>query len=128
MERMKACRNLRDFLARLDGKGELHTVAAPVDAVLEIAAITDRVCKDPGLNRGLLFSSVAGSRFSVATNLFGSERRLALAFGLERLADLTARFDAVLAEHGGRGSLARLATLAGSSRWRDAGPLVADSP
>jgi len=124
---MEACRSLRDFLARLDGKGELHTVAAPVDPVMEIAAITDRVCKDPDLNRGLLFTRVAGSRYRVATNLFGSGRRLAMAFGLERLADLTTRFDAVLAEHGGRGSMARLAALAGGSRWRDAGP-VDDSP
>jgi len=38
---MEACHNLRDFLARLDGTGELHTVAVPVDPVLEIAAITD---------------------------------------------------------------------------------------
>lgn len=128
MEQMDACRNLRDFLGRLDRNGELHTVAATVDPVLEIAAITDRVCKDAALNRGLLFTSVAGSRFSVATNLFGSERRLALSLGLERLADLTHRFDAILAEHGGRGSQARLAALATSPRWREAGPLFADPP
>jgi len=125
---MDASHNLRDFLARLERNGELRTVAVPVDPVLEIAAITDRVCKSPELNKGLLFTRVAGSRYRVATNLFGSERRLALALGLERLADLTPRFDALLAEQGGRGSMARLATLAGSSRWRDAGPLVADSP
>lgn len=128
MERMEACTSLRDFLSRLDRAGELHTIAAPVDPLLEIAAITDRACKEPVQNRGLFFTAVAGSRFAVATNLFGSARRLALALGLEELSELTARFDAVLAEQAGRGGMARLAALAGSSRWREAGPLCADSP
>ncbi len=124
MEPREACVSLRDFLARLGGKGELRTIGTTVDPVLEIAAITDRVCKDPLLNRGLLFTAVAGSPFAVVTNLFGSERRLALALGLESLDGLTTFFDAILAEQPGRGSLARLASLAGSSRWREAGPVV----
>ena len=128
MERMEACRSLRDFLARLKGAGELHTISAPVDPVLEIAAITDRVCKEPGENRGLLFTSVGGAAFPVATNLFGSDRRLALALGLERLAELTAWFDGILAEQTGRGSMARLAALAGSRRWQEAAPLVTAAP
>ncbi len=128
MDPMNACASLRDFLSRLERNGELRTVAAKVDPLQEIAAITDRVCKDSALNRGLLFTSVAGSRYRVATNLFGSERRMSLALGLERLAELTGRFDALLAERSGRGSLARLAALAASHRWRDAAPLFAGSP
>lgn len=128
MKRVTACHSLRSFLALLEEEGELQRVTVAVNPELEIAAITDRICKEPRRNRGLLFTSVNGSRFSVATNLFGSGRRLAMALGLERLPELTARFDAVLAEQEGRGAMARLTALAGSSRWREAAPLLADSP
>jgi 4-hydroxy-3-polyprenylbenzoate decarboxylase len=128
METVAACRNLGEFLARLEAAGELCTVRVPVEPLLEIAAITDRVCKAPALNMGLLFESVHGSPFPVATNLFGSGRRLALALGLESLDELSGRFAAILAEQHGRGSLARLDSLAGSSRWRGMAPLLAAAP
>ncbi len=47
----------------------------------EIAAITDRVCKSTGGGQALLFESVRESRYPVVTNLFGSARRAALAWG-----------------------------------------------
>lgn len=125
---MDVSHNLRDFLARLGREGELHRVAATVDPLLEMAAITERVCKDPLLNRGLLFESVAGSPYRGATNLFGSQRRMAISLGLERLVDLTPSFDAILAGEEGRGSLARLASLAASRSWSEAAPGIAPAP
>ncbi len=125
---MDACHNLREFLARLRVEGELHSVAATVDPLMEMAVITERVCKDPLLNRGLLFESVAGSPYRGATNLFGSQRRMGLALGLERLSDLTRCFDEILAGVEGRGSLARLATLAASRTWSEAAPEIAPVP
>ncbi len=75
--------SLRSFVDALKRAGELHTVSAPVDPYLEIAEITDRVVKAGG--PALLFENVKGSRFPVLTNQFGSQRRMALALGADRL-------------------------------------------
>ena len=68
---------------------ELVVIDAPVDPNLEISEITDRVVKAGG--PALLFTNPIGSAFSVLTNQFGSERRMALALGADSLADVEAR-------------------------------------
>lgn len=78
-----AYRDLRHFLSVLEGQGELKRVKAEVDPVLEITEITDRVSKAGG--PALLFERVKGSNMPVLTNAYGSERRMALALGVERL-------------------------------------------
>ncbi|OQX14667.1 MAG: 4-hydroxybenzoate decarboxylase [Desulfobulbaceae bacterium A2] len=75
-ERLK---DLRDFLALLRRENELLTIEAEVDPHLEIAEIHRRVISRGG--PALFFSRVRGSRFPVVTNLFGTARRLELAFG-----------------------------------------------
>jgi UbiD family decarboxylase len=70
---------LRDYLAILRREGELIEVAEEVNPYLEIAEIHRRVIAANG--PALLFTRVKGSRFPVATNLFGSQRRMELAFG-----------------------------------------------
>ena len=72
-------RDLRDFLAILRREGELIEIAAEVDPYLEIAEIHRRVIAVGG--PALLFTKVKGSSFPVVTNLFGSSRRMELAFG-----------------------------------------------
>lgn len=119
-----AWRDMRDFLARLESDGELQQIDVPVSAELEIAAITERVCRSPGLNRTLLFTRVSGFRHALLTNLFGSEERLAIALGRGSLAPLTPWFDEVLAGLPGESSLARLASLVDTPLWRGAAPLV----
>jgi 4-hydroxy-3-polyprenylbenzoate decarboxylase len=69
--------SLRDFVDALRKAGELHVVTARVDPRLEISEITDRVVKSGG--PALLFTDVAGSRFPVLTNQFGTHRRMAMA-------------------------------------------------
>jgi 4-hydroxy-3-polyprenylbenzoate decarboxylase len=91
-----AYRDLGGFLARLDALGELQKVEAEVDPDLEIAAITDRQSKLPGGGKALLFVNVRGSRFPVATNLFGSYARMALALEVENLGALTDRVERLL--------------------------------
>jgi UbiD family decarboxylase len=71
--------DLRAFLDRLRGDGDLVTVDAAVDPRLEVAEIHRRVIAAGG--PALLFTNVAGSRFRLATNLFGTARRAELAFG-----------------------------------------------
>ncbi len=71
--------DLRSFLRRLRGDGDLVVVDAPVDAHLEVAEIHRRVIAAGG--PALLFTNVRGSSFPLVTNLFGTPSRAAQAFG-----------------------------------------------
>jgi 4-hydroxybenzoate decarboxylase subunit C len=71
--------DLRAYLEVLKKEGELLEVTLPVDPYLEIAEIHRRVIARGG--PALLFTNVQGSPFPVVTNLFGTSRRLELAFG-----------------------------------------------
>jgi menaquinone biosynthesis decarboxylase len=71
--------NLRSFLKQLRQEGELHTIDTSVDPYLELAEIHRRVIDQGG--PALLFTNVKGSSFPVVTNLFGTTRRVELAFG-----------------------------------------------
>ncbi|MFU8819440.1 MAG: UbiD family decarboxylase, partial [Desulfurivibrio sp.] len=83
--------DLREFLEILRREGELAVIEEPVDPHLEIAEIHRRVIARQG--PALLFTQVKGSAFPVTTNLFGSSRRMELAFGRRPL-----RFVAELVE------------------------------
>jgi len=72
-------RSLRTFLDLLTRENEIITIHAEVDPFLELAEIHRRVIDRGG--PALLFDRVKGSRYPVATNLFGTERRIALSFG-----------------------------------------------
>ena len=90
--------DLHQFITLLESCGELVRIRVETDPLLEIAAITDRVCKKPDGGRALLFEQPRGSRFRLATNLFGSRRRVELALGAERLDLLTERMSLLLAQ------------------------------
>lgn len=70
--------NLRQFIRALRENGEILDVTEPVDPNLEIAEIHRRVAAAEG--PALFFHKVKGSTFPVVTNLFGSKRRIDLAF------------------------------------------------
>src|ERR1041385_5273596 len=72
-------RNLRSFLELLRRERELVEVGAEVDPYLELAEVHRRVIARGG--PALLFRKVRGSRYPVVKNLFGTERRIELAFG-----------------------------------------------
>ncbi|MBV9210017.1 MAG: UbiD family decarboxylase, partial [Acidobacteria bacterium] len=69
----------RSFLDLLARERELVRVSAEVDPRLELAEIHRRVIERGG--PALLFNRVKGSRYPVVTNLFGTSRRIELAFG-----------------------------------------------
>ena len=72
-------KNLRSFLNALRKENELVEITAEVDPYLELAEIHRRVIAEQG--KALLFRNVRGSRFPVVTNLFGTNKRIDLAFG-----------------------------------------------
>ncbi|RJP75491.1 MAG: menaquinone biosynthesis decarboxylase [Desulfobacteraceae bacterium] len=83
--------NLKAFLSSLDKAGELKTITETVSPFIEISRITDRESKRPGGGKALLFQNVQGSSFPVATNIFGSDKRICMALGVTHLDQLGAR-------------------------------------
>ena len=86
--------SLGEFLAELQDKQELVRIAAPVDSALELAAITDRVCKsnDDG-GPALFFENVRNASIPIVTNLLGRARRLCCALGVTHLDDVPLLLD-----------------------------------
>jgi 4-hydroxy-3-polyprenylbenzoate decarboxylase len=74
-------RDLRDFLAGLEARGELKRVTAAVDPRLEMTEVCDRVLKAGG--PALLFERPKGHTVPVLANLFGTVQRVALGMGVE---------------------------------------------
>lgn len=80
---------LKDFINILERENELIRINKPVSKDLEITEITNRVCKGhEGKNKALLFERVEGFEIPIVTNLFGSEKRIALCFGVNNLEEL----------------------------------------
>ena len=71
--------DLRSFIEVLKSEQDLLIIDEQVDPFLEIAEIHRRVIERHG--PALLFTNVKGSSFPVITNLFGTAKRLDLAFG-----------------------------------------------
>ncbi len=72
-------KNLRSFIETLEKENEIVEINAEVDPYLEIAEIHRRVIEEQG--KALLFNRVKNSPYRVVTNLFGTAKRIDLAFG-----------------------------------------------
>lgn len=90
-------KNLTEYIRALEQAGELIRIPVPVDPVLEIAELTDRQAKQPGGGKALLFEHT-GTGFPVLTNLMGSERRICMALGVERLAEVGERIESLFSD------------------------------
>src|SRR6266705_742281 len=93
--------NLLAFIAAIEAAGDLVRVNRAVSVDKEITEIADRCMKSPGGGPALLFRhptllTGAPSRYPVAVNLCGSERRMALALGVECLDEIGERISALL--------------------------------
>jgi 4-hydroxy-3-polyprenylbenzoate decarboxylase len=112
--------DLRDWIRTLEKHGELRRIREEVSPDLEITEITDRVSKmgarsgtrtgtRTGAGRGenssnyapggpaLLFENVKGHPgHKVLINQFGSQRRMALALGVERIEEIADRISGLM--------------------------------
>jgi 4-hydroxy-3-polyprenylbenzoate decarboxylase len=108
--------DLRDWIKTLEKNGELKRIREEVSPELEITEITDRVSKigarhpagresdtDPGKWKyapggpALLFENVKGHPgHKVLINQFGSERRMALALGVDKVDEIAERITGLL--------------------------------
>ena len=82
-----AYRNQQHFIESLEKAGELLHIKTFVDPKLEMAEITDRMSKQPGGGKALLFENT-GYNFPVLMNAYGSEKRMCMALGVEHLNDV----------------------------------------
>lgn len=119
-----AYRDLREFLAALEDRGELRRVRAPVSPRLEITEIAARLARAGG--PAVLFENVEGSRLPVAVNLFGSRRRMALALGVEDVEEVADRLEELLdlPRRGQGGLWGKLALLPRLAELGSYGPRV----
>jgi 4-hydroxy-3-polyprenylbenzoate decarboxylase len=79
-------RDLREFLAQLEARGELKRIAIEVDPRLEMTEICDRVLRARG--PALLFEKPRGHSIPVLANLFGTPERVASGMGQTSVAAL----------------------------------------
>jgi len=84
-----AYKNQQQFIDALEKAGELVRIKTFVNPILEIAEITDRMSKQPGGGKAMLFENT-GFNFPVLMNAYGSQKRMCMALGVTHLDD-TAR-------------------------------------
>jgi 4-hydroxy-3-polyprenylbenzoate decarboxylase len=95
-----AFRSFRDFVEQLDRAGELQRVTEEVDTDLVVAEWANREMKSPCGGKALLFDKpiINGKRsaFPVAINTMGSRKRIAMALGVNDVADLAQEIQLIL--------------------------------
>jgi len=79
-------RDLREFMAQLEARGQLKRIAVEVDPRLEMTEICDRVLKARG--PALVFEKPRGHTIPVLGNLFGTPERVALGMGRDSVGAL----------------------------------------
>jgi 4-hydroxy-3-polyprenylbenzoate decarboxylase len=79
-------KDLREFIAELEQRGDLVRITAEVDPNLEMTEIADRTLRAGG--PALLFENPKGHSTPVLANLFGTEQRVALGMGEEEVSAL----------------------------------------
>jgi 4-hydroxy-3-polyprenylbenzoate decarboxylase len=107
---------LGEFIAAIEAAGELVRIKEPVKAKLELTEIADRVMKQPGGGKALVFENVIlddGSRspYPVAINLYGSMSRMALSLGVKELDEHGDRITKLLDLKVPEGMLGKLSLL-----------------
>ncbi|MBK7391391.1 MAG: menaquinone biosynthesis decarboxylase [Bacteroidetes bacterium] len=85
-----AYKNLKHFIDTLEGAGELIRIREYVNPHLEITEITDRISKQYG--PALLFENT-GYSFPLLINSMGTEKRMAMALGVDKLDDISAQIE-----------------------------------
>ena len=80
-------KDLREFLAQLESKGELKRITTEVSPYLEMTEICDRLLKSEG--PAVIFENPKGHNIPVLGNLFGTPKRVAMGMGQESVETAT---------------------------------------
>jgi len=117
--------DLRDFISRLERENELVRVRARVSADLEITEIADRTVKRGG--PALLFENVAGSSLPVLINHYGTQKRMAMALGVDSLDEIGGRIESLMHQEAPGGFLEKLMVLPKLAKLASAFPKTVKS-
>ncbi len=112
--------DLRSWIELLKREGELVEVETEVDPHLEATEIVDRTVKAGG--PALLFRNPKGSEHPLLVNQFGTERRMALAFGAPSLDAVARRLEDVLEMQPPHGLVEKVRGLGKLKRLADSVP------
>lgn len=104
-----AYKNLREFIADLERKGNLRRIKGEVDPELEITEITDRVTKAGG--PALFFERIRGSSLPLAINLFGTWERMSMALGVKSPDEIAQRIRSFIPRQAPAGIFEKLSFL-----------------
>ena len=80
-------KSLYHFIQKLDNENELIRIKEFVNPELEITEIIDRISKSTGGGKALLFENT-GTKFPVLINAMGSEKRICMSLGVDKLDDI----------------------------------------
>ena len=86
---------LREFISKLEAEGELIRIKTKVSPKFEICEITDRISKMEGGGKAILFEN-SGTDYPVLMNMMGSDKRMAMAMGVNDLDEISKRIDDLL--------------------------------
>ncbi|RLD52749.1 MAG: menaquinone biosynthesis decarboxylase, partial [Bacteroidetes bacterium] len=78
---------MQNFTKKIEQAGELIRIKARVNTELEIAEFADRMSKEPGGGKALLFENT-GTDFPVLINALGSEKRMQIALNVNDFNDI----------------------------------------
>jgi len=112
--------DLRSWIDELRRAGELAEVEAEVDPYLEVTEIVDRTVKAGG--SALLFRNPKGSELPLFINQFGTEKRMAMAFGEPSLDDVGRKLEDVLEMQPPQGIVEKVKGLGKLKRLADSMP------
>jgi len=122
--------DLRDFVSQLEKMGDFKKVAVEVSPSLEMTEICQRLLEQQG--PAVLFEKPTGHTIPVLANLFGTQRRVALAMGvsatseLRQVGELLARLKEPEPPEGLRDALSKVSLLK-AALW-DMAPRRVSSP
>src|SRR5438874_535278 len=95
-----AFRSFQDFLEQIERASELQRVSEPVDTDLVISEWANREMKSPGGGKALLFEQPLingkASKFPVAINTMGSDKRMAMALRVNAVEDIAQEIQLIL--------------------------------
>src|SRR5688572_13285913 len=86
--------DLQSFVSALEAAGELRRITVPVDPTLEISEVVTRTVRAGG--PALLFERPTRGEMPVVVNLFGTEKRMAMALGVAGLDEVGDRIGAMI--------------------------------
>jgi 4-hydroxy-3-polyprenylbenzoate decarboxylase len=119
----------QEFVRALEKAGELKRVSVPVDPVLEITEVADRMVKAGG--PALLFENPKGSRVPVIINAFATRRRMSMALGVDDLEEIAREIERLVTLPGNMpaGLAGKAALLPGLAMiGRNTAPKVVSGP